>query len=415
MKTNELQRLTVKELHNRAKKLQIKDFSGLIKQDLIKLILEKQVQNKGDIYGQGVLEVMPDGYGFLRSPGYSYLPGPDDIYVSHSQIKRFRLKTGHLVSGQVRPPKDNERFFALLRVETVNDINAEDSKDLIYFGNLTPLYPEDILKLETIDKGYSTRIIDMLAPIGKGQRGLIVAQPKTGKTILLQKIANAISANDKAVKLIILLVDERPEEVTDMARNVEAEVVASTFDEPAERHVQVAEMVIEKAKRCVETGDDVVILLDSITRLARAYNTTQPHSGKILSGGVDSNALHKPKRFFGAARNVEDGGSLTIISTALIDTGSRMDEVIFEEFKGTGNMELVLDRALSDRRIYPSIDVNRSGTRREDKLIGKKDLSRIWLLRKMLNDMTNIEAMEFLLDKLSRTKSNRDFFDSMSN
>ena len=415
MKTNELQRLTVKELHSTANKLKIKDISGLKKQDLIKLILEKQVQNKGDIYGKGILQVMPDGYGFLRSPDYSYLPGPDDIYVSHSQIKRFRLKTGHLVSGQVRPPKDNERFFALLRVETVNDVNAEESKNLIYFDNLTPLYAEDILKLETIDKGYSTRIIDMLAPIGKGQRGLIVAQPKTGKTILLQKIANAISTNEKAVKLIILLIDERPEEVTDMARNVDAEVVASTFDEPAERHVQVAEMVIEKAKRCVEAGDDVVILLDSITRLARAYNTTQPHSGKILSGGVDSNALHKPKRFFGAARNVEDGGSLTIISTALIDTGSRMDEVIFEEFKGTGNMELVLDRSLSDRRIYPSIDVNRSGTRREDKLIGKKDLSRIWLLRKMLNDMTNIEAMEFLIDKLSRTKSNRDFFDSMSN
>ncbi len=414
MKTNELTRLTVKELHDRAKKLKIQDISGLRKQDLIKLILEKQVQNKGDIYGQGVLEIMPDGYGFLRSPGYSYLPGPDDIYVSHSQIKRFRLKTGHLISGQVRPPKDNERFFALLRVETVNDVNAEESKGLIYFDNLTPLYPEDILKLETIDKGYSTRIIDMLAPIGKGQRGLIVAQPKTGKTVLLQKIANAISSNEKDIKLIILLIDERPEEVTDMARNVDAEVVASTFDEPAERHVQVAEMVIEKAKRCVETGDDVVILLDSITRLARAYNTTQPHSGKILSGGVDSNALHKPKRFFGAARNVEDGGSLTIISTALIDTGSRMDEVIFEEFKGTGNMELVLDRSLSDRRIYPSIDVNRSGTRREDKLIGRKDLSRIWLLRKMLNDMTNVEAMEFLLDKLSRTKSNRDFFDSMS-
>ena len=414
MKTNELTRLTVKELHDRAEKLKIKDISGLRKQDLIKLILEKQVQNKGDIYGQGVLEIMPDGYGFLRSPGYSYLPGPDDIYVSHSQIKRFRLKTGHLISGQVRPPKDNERFFALLRVETVNDVNAEKSKGLIYFDNLTPLYPEDILKLETIDKGYSTRIIDMLAPIGKGQRGLIVAQPKTGKTMLLQKIANAISSNEKDVKLIILLIDERPEEVTDMARSVDAEVVASTFDEPAERHVQVAEMVIEKAKRCVETGDDVVILLDSITRLARAYNTTQPHSGKILSGGVDSNALHKPKRFFGAARNVEDGGSLTIISTALIDTGSRMDEVIFEEFKGTGNMELVLDRSLSDRRIYPSIDVNRSGTRREDKLIGRKDLSRIWLLRKMLNDMTNVEAMEFLLDKLSRTKSNRDFFDSMS-
>ena len=415
MKTNELQRLTVKELHDRAKTLKIKEFSGLRKQDLIKLILEKQVQNKGEIFGQGVLEVMPDGYGFLRSPGYSYLPGPDDIYVSHSQIKRFRLKTGHLVAGQVRPPKDNERFFALLRVETVNDVNAEESKDLIYFDNLTPLYAEDILKLETIDKGYSTRIIDMLAPIGKGQRGLIVAQPKTGKTILLQKIANAISTNEKAVKLIILLIDERPEEVTDMARSVDAEVVASTFDEPAERHVQVAEMVIEKAKRCVEAGDDVVILLDSITRLARAYNTVMPHSGKILSGGVDSNALHKPKRFFGAARNVEDGGSLTIISTALIDTGSRMDEVIFEEFKGTGNMELVLDRTLSDRRIYPSIDVNRSGTRREDKLLGKKDLSRIWLLRKMLNDMTNVEAMEFLLDKLSRTKSNRDYFDSMSN
>ena len=414
MKTNELQRLTVKELHDRAKVLKIKEFSGLRKQDLIKLILEKQVQNKGEIFGQGVLEVMPDGYGFLRSPGYSYLPGPDDIYVSHSQIKRFRLKTGHLVAGQVRPPKDNERFFALLRVETVNDVNAEESKDLIYFDNLTPLYAEDILRLETIDKAYSTRIIDMLAPIGKGQRGLIVAQPKTGKTILLQKIANAISTNEKAIKLIILLIDERPEEVTDMARSVDAEVVASTFDEPAERHVQVAEMVIAKAKRCVETGDDVVILLDSITRLARAYNTVMPHSGKILSGGVDSNALHKPKRFFGAARNVEDGGSLTIISTALIDTGSRMDEVIFEEFKGTGNMELVLDRTLSDRRIYPSIDVNRSGTRREDKLIGKKDLSRIWLLRKMLNDMTNVEAMEFLLDKLSRTKSNRDFFDSMS-
>ena len=414
MKTTELQRLTVTELHDRAKVLKIKEFSGLRKQDLIKLILEKQVQNKGEIFGQGVLEVMPDGYGFLRSPGYSYLPGPDDIYVSHSQIKRFRLKTGHLVAGQVRPPKDNERFFALLRVETVNDVNAEESKDLIYFDNLTPLYAEDILILETIDRAYSTRIIDMLAPIGKGQRGLIVAQPKTGKTILLQKIANAISTNEKAIKLIILLIDERPEEVTDMARSVDAEVVASTFDEPAERHVQVAEMVIAKAKRCVETGDDVVILLDSITRLARAYNTVMPHSGKILSGGVDSNALHKPKRFFGAARNVEDGGSLTIISTALIDTGSRMDEVIFEEFKGTGNMELVLDRTLSDRRIYPSIDVNRSGTRREDKLIGKKDLSRIWLLRKMLNDMTNVEAMEFLLDKLSRTKSNRDFFDSMS-
>ena len=414
MRTSELQKLTVKELHEKAKGLKIKEISGVRKQDLIKNILEAQVQGEGIIYAQGVLEVMQDGYGFLRSPDYSYLPGPDDIYVSHSQIKRFRLKTGHLVSGQIRPPKDKERFFALLRVETVNDLNPDESRDSIYFGNLTPLYPEEIIKLETEESKISSRIIDMLAPIGKGQRGLIVAQPKTGKTILLQKIANAISKNDPKIKLIILLIDERPEEVTDMARNVQAEVLASTFDEPAERHVQVAEMVLEKAKRCVESGEDIVILLDSITRLARAYNTVIPHSGKILSGGVDSNALHKPKRFFGAARKAEEGGSLTIISTALIDTGSRMDEVIFEEFKGTGNMELVLDRALSDKRIYPSIDINRSGTRREDKLIGRKDLSRIWLLRKMLNDMTNVEAMEFLLDKLKRTKSNREFLDSMS-
>ncbi|MAW74659.1 MAG: transcription termination factor Rho [Candidatus Marinimicrobia bacterium] len=357
---------------------------------------------------------MSDGYGFLRSPDYSYLPGPDDIYVSHSQIKRFRLKTGHMVAGQIRPPKDKERFFALLRVEKINEINPEESKGLVHFDNLTPLYPEEIIKLETPESGISARTIDMLAPIGKGQRGLIVAQPKTGKTILLQKIANAISENEPNIKLIILLIDERPEEVTDMARSVKAEVLASTFDEPAERHVQVAEMVIEKAKRSVESGEDVVILLDSITRLARAYNTVIPHSGKILSGGVDSNALHKPKRFFGAARNVEFGGSLTIISTALIDTGSRMDEVIFEEFKGTGNQELVLDRDLSDKRIYPSINLNRSGTRREDKLIGKKDLSRIWLLRKLLSKMTNIEAMEFLLEKLKRTKSNREFLDTMN-
>ena len=414
MRTSELQKLTVKELQEKAKLLKIKEISGVRKQDLIKNILEAQVQGEGTIYAQGVLEVMQDGYGFLRSPDYSYLPGPDDIYVSHSQIKRFRLKTGHLVSGQIRPPKDKERFFALLRVETVNDLNPDESRDSIYFGNLTPLYPEEIIKLETEESKISSRIIDMLSPIGKGQRGLIVAQPKTGKTILLQKIANAITKNDPKIKLIILLIDERPEEVTDMARNVQAEVLASTFDEPAERHVQVAEMVLEKAKRCVESGEDIVILLDSITRLARAYNTVIPHSGKILSGGVDSNALHKPKRFFGAARKAEEGGSLTIISTALIDTGSRMDEVIFEEFKGTGNMELVLDRALSDKRIYPSIDINRSGTRREDKLIGRKDLSRIWLLRKMLNDMTNVEAMEFLLDKLKRTKSNREFLDSMS-
>tara|TARA_B100002051_G_scaffold65685_2_gene62291 strand:+ start:13954 stop:15201 length:1248 start_codon:yes stop_codon:yes gene_type:complete len=414
MKTRELQSLTVKELHKLANEQGIKDFSGLKKQELIIEILATQAKKKGAIYGEGVLEVMSDGYGFLRSPDYSYLPGPDDIYVSHSQIKRFRLKTGHMVAGQIRPPKDKERFFALLRVEKINEINPEESKGLVHFDNLTPLYPEEIIKLETPESGISARTIDMLAPIGKGQRGLIVAQPKTGKTILLQKIANAISENEPNIKLIILLIDERPEEVTDMARSVKAEVLASTFDEPAERHVQVAEMVIEKAKRSVESGEDVVILLDSITRLARAYNTVIPHSGKILSGGVDSNALHKPKRFFGAARNVEFGGSLTIISTALIDTGSRMDEVIFEEFKGTGNQELVLDRDLSDKRIYPSINLNRSGTRREDKLIGKKDLSRIWLLRKLLSKMTNIEAMEFLLEKLKRTKSNREFLDTMN-
>jgi len=414
MRTIELQKLTVKELHKMCDSLGFKDYSGLRKQDLIKAILQTKAKNKETIFGEGVLEVLSDGYGFLRSPDYSYLPGPDDIYVSHSQIKKFHLKTGNLVSGQIRPPKDNERFFALLKVETVNGINPHESRGLVHFENLTPLYPNEIIKLETEAENISTRTIDLLAPIGKGQRGLIVAQPKTGKTILLQKIANSISTNDPSINLIILLIDERPEEVTDMARSVKAEVVASTFDEPATRHVQVAEMVISKAKRCVETGENVVILLDSITRLARAYNTVIPHSGKILSGGVDSNALHKPKRFFGAARNVENGGSLTIISTALIDTGSRMDEVIFEEFKGTGNQELMLDRDLSDKRIYPSINVNRSSTRREDKLIGKKDLSRIWLLRKIINDMTNVEAMEFLLEKLKRTKHNREFLDSMS-
>ncbi len=414
MKTRELQRLTVKELHKIAQELGATEFSGLKKQELIKTILEVESKKKGVIYGEGILEVMSDGYGFLRSTDYSYLPGPDDIYVSHSQIKRFRLRTGHMVAGQIRPPKDKERFFALLRVEQINGMNPDESKGRVHFDNLTPLYPEEIIKLETGEGSISARTIDMLAPIGKGQRGLIVAQPKTGKTILLQKIANAISENDPKIKMIILLIDERPEEVTDMARSVEAEVLASTFDEPAERHVQVAEMVIEKAKRVVESGEDVVILLDSITRLARAYNTVIPHSGKILSGGVDSNALHKPKRFFGAARNVEFGGSLTIISTALIETGSRMDEVIFEEFKGTGNQELVLDRELSDKRIYPSINLNRSGTRREDKLIGKKDLSRIWLLRKLLSKMTNVEAMEFLLEKLKRTKSNREFLDTMN-
>tara|TARA_B100000953_G_scaffold276804_1_gene251214 strand:- start:134 stop:1381 length:1248 start_codon:yes stop_codon:yes gene_type:complete len=414
MNIKELQNLTVKQLQKKATELGISEYIGLKKQELIKLILDFKVEKEETVYATGVLEVLPDGYGFLRFSNYSYLPGPDDIYVSHSQIKRFRLKTGHEISGQIRPPKDKEKFFALLRVESINGIQPDDARGLVVFDNLTPLYPEELIKLETDVKSNSTRIIDMLSPIGKGQRGLIVAQPKTGKTILLQKIANAISKTNPEINLIILLIDERPEEVTDMARSVSAEVVASTFDEPQERHVQVAEMVIEKAKRCVEAGEDVVILLDSITRLARAYNTVMPHSGKILSGGVDSNALHKPKRFFGAARNVEDGGSLTIISTALIDTGSRMDEVIFEEFKGTGNMELVLDRELSDKRIYPSININRSGTRREEKLLKPRDLSRIWVLRKLLAEMKNIESIEFLLERLSRTKTNREFLDTMS-
>ena len=413
-KLQSLQSLKVPELQKKAKVLGAEDISGMKKQDLIKLIYELQAKNKEKIYATGVIEILPDGYGFLRSQDCSYLPGPDDIYVSHSQIKRFHLKTGNLVAGEVRPPKDNERFFALLRVESINEQNPDDSRDLVYFDNLTPLFPEEIMKLETDSEDYSTRIIDLIAPIGKGQRGMIVAQPKTGKTMLLQKIANSITANHPDIKLIILLIDERPEEVTDMARSVDAEVLASTFDEPSERHVQVSEMVLEKAKRCVEAGEDVVILLDSITRLARAYNTVMPHSGKILSGGVDSNALHKPKRFFGAARNVEDGGSLSIIATALTDTGSRMDEVIFEEFKGTGNMELGLDRNLSDRRIYPAIDINKSGTRKEDRLIGKTDLPRIWLIRNMLADMTNIEAMKFFKDKLSRTKSNREFLDTLN-
>tara|TARA_B100002051_G_scaffold276120_1_gene322615 strand:- start:1055 stop:2302 length:1248 start_codon:yes stop_codon:yes gene_type:complete len=414
METAKLKSLTVKELSALASKLGIQDYVGVKKQDLIKLILEAQAKKEEKLYATGCLEILSDGYGFLRSSECSYLPGPDDIYVSHSQIKRFRLRTGNIVAGQIRPPKEKERFFALLRVDTINGNEPDSHRNIIHFDNLTPLYPEEQLKLEVDPKGVSTRVIDILAPIGKGQRGLFVAQPKTGKTILLQKVANSITKNNPEINLMILLIDERPEEVTDMARSVSAEVIASTFDESADRHVQVAEMVLQKAKRAVEVGDDVVILLDSITRLARAYNTVIPHSGKILSGGVDSNALHKPKRFLGAARNVEDGGSLTIISTALIDTGSRMDEVIFEEFKGTGNMELVLDRTLSDKRIYPSIDLNKSGTRREDKLIGKKDLSRIWVLRKLLSGMTNIESMEFILDKLLRTKTNREFLDSMN-
>jgi len=414
METAKLKSLTVKELLVLASKLGIQDYVGVKKQDLIKLILEAEAKKEEKLYATGCLEILSDGYGFLRSSECSYLPGPDDIYVSHSQIKRFRLRTGNIVAGQIRPPKEKERFFALLRVDTINGNEPNSHRNIIHFNNLTPLYPEEQLKLEVDSKGVSTRVIDILSPIGKGQRGLFVAQPKTGKTILLQKVANSITTNNPEINLMILLIDERPEEVTDMARSVSAEVIASTFDESAERHVQVAEMVLQKAKRAVEVGEDVVILLDSITRLARAYNTVIPHSGKILSGGVDSNALHKPKRFLGAARNVEDGGSLTIISTALIDTGSRMDEVIFEEFKGTGNMELVLDRTLSDKLIYPSIDLNKSGTRREDKLIGKKDLSRIWILRKLLSGMTNIESMEFILDKLLRTKNNREFLDSMS-
>ena len=365
------------------------------------------------IFAEGVLEILPDGYGFLRSPAYNYLPGPDDIYVSPSQIKRFGLRTGDTVSGQIRPPKENERFFALLKVEAVNYENPEEAKTKMLFDNLTPLYPMERIQLEYSPTNYSTRIMNLLTPIGKGQRGLIVAQPKTGKTMLLQSIANSITTNQPEVKLIVLLIDERPEEVTDMERSVKAEVISSTFDEPAERHTQVAEMVLEKSKRLVEYKQDVVILLDSITRLARAYNTVVPHSGKILSGGVDANALHKPKRFFGAARNIEEGGSLTIIATALIDTGSRMDEVIFEEFKGTGNMELVLDRNLTDRRIFPSIDINKSSTRKEELLLTQTELNRVWILRKLLSEFTTTEAVEFILERMRGTKSNKKFLESM--
>jgi transcription termination factor Rho len=404
----------ITELTEIAQKLNVTGFSGLKKQELIFRILEEQTAQEGLIFSKGVLEILPDGYGFLRSQNYSYLPGPDDIYISPSQIKRFGLRTGDTVTGQIRPPKDNERFFALLRVEAVNFETPEKARERKFFDTLTPLYPEERLNLETTRNDYSMRIMNLLDPIGKGQRGLIVAQPRTGKTILLQKIANSITQNHPEVELMVLLIDERPEEVTDMERSVDAEVVSSTFDEPAERHVQVAEMVLEKAKRLVEYNKDVVILLDSITRLARAHNTVVPHSGKILSGGVDSNALQKPKRFFGSARNIEEGGSLTIIATALIDTGSRMDEVIFEEFKGTGNMELVLDRRLSDRRIFPSIDINKSGTRKEELLLTREELSRIWILRKLLNEMNIVEGMEFLLDKMRETKDNKDFLRSMS-
>lgn len=410
----ELKSKKIAELNQIAKELNITGYSDLRKQELIFKILEAQTEQGGLTFSKGVLEVLPDGYGFLRSVDYNYLPSPDDIYVSPSQIKKFNLRTGDTVSGQVRPPKEGERFFALLRVEAVNDENPESIRERVLFDNLTPLYPNTQLKLETAPGEYSMRIMDLLAPIGKGQRGMIVSPPKAGKTILLQKIANSISRNHPEVKLIVLLIDERPEEVTDMERSVNAEVISSTFDEPPERHVQVADMVLEKAKRLVEAKRDVVILLDSITRLARAHNTVVPHSGKILSGGVDANALHKPKRFFGAARNIEEGGSLTIIATALIETGSRMDEVIFEEFKGTGNMEIVLDRKLADKRIFPAIDVNRSGTRKEELLLDAEDLNRIWVLRKFLSDFSTVEAMEFLLEKMRGTKSNKEFLKSMN-
>ncbi|MBT5176458.1 MAG: transcription termination factor Rho [Candidatus Marinimicrobia bacterium] len=414
MNVNELQKLKIKELADLAAKLNIESYSGMNKQELIVKILENQNGKEGGVIAEGVLEVLKEGYGFLRSPDFNYLPGPDDIYVSPSQIKRFGLRTGHEVTGQIRPPKSKERFYALLKVDKVNGQDPSEMKRAILFDNLTPLYPEEKFNLEVNPKDLSTRVMDLVSPIGKGQRGLIVAQPKTGKTVLLQKIANAISKNHPEVKLIILLIDERPEEVTDMKRNVNAEVISSTFDEPPERHVAVAEMVIHKARRMVEFGDDVVILLDSITRLGRAHNAVIPHSGKILSGGVDANALKKPKQFFGAARNTEESGSLTIIATALVDTGSRMDEVIFEEFKGTGNMELVLDRRLSDRRIYPSFDLVRSGTRKEELLLDKKVLARMWILRKLLNEMKIMEAMEFIMDRMRRTKTNEEFMETMS-
>jgi transcription termination factor Rho len=416
MNLKDLKKKKINELTKIARELNVEGATGMRKQDLIFAILQAQTEKNGLIFGEGVLEILPDGFGFLRAPDYNYLPGPDDIYISPSQIRRFNLRTGDTVSGQIRPPKDTERYFAMLKVEMVNYEDPEVARDKILFDNLTPLYPQEKISLEMDGErnNYSARVMDLLTPIGKGQRGLIVAAPRTGKTMLLQAIAHSITKNHKEITLIVLLIDERPEEVTDMERSVDAEVISSTFDEPAQRHVQVAEMVIEKAKRLVEHQRDVVILLDSITRLARAYNTVVPPSGKILSGGVDANALQKPKRFFGAARNIEEGGSLTIIGTALIDTGSRMDEVIFEEFKGTGNMEINLDRRLVDRRVFPSIDIQRSGTRKEELLLAPNDLNRIWLLRKVLQPMNSVDSMEFLLDKMHATKSNRDFLDSMN-
>jgi len=416
MNIKDLKKLKINELYKIAKELNVEGASGMRKQELIFAILQAQTEKNGLIFGEGVLEILPDGFGFLRAPDYNYLPGPDDIYISPSQIRRFNLRTGDTVSGQIRPPKDTERYFAMLKVELVNYEDPEVARDKILFDNLTPLYPQEKIYLEVGNdsKNYSARVMDLLTPIGKGQRGLIVAAPRTGKTMLLQTIAHSITTNHKEITLIVLLIDERPEEVTDMERSVDAEVISSTFDEPASRHVQVAEMVIEKAKRLVEHQKDVVILLDSITRLARAYNTVVPPSGKVLSGGIDANALQRPKRFFGAARNIEEGGSLTIIGTALVDTGSRMDEVIFEEFKGTGNMEINLDRRLVDRRVFPSIDIQRSGTRKEELLMEPNDLNRIWLLRKVLQPMNTVESMEFLLEKMQATKGNRDFLDSMN-
>ncbi len=409
----ELKEMKLPDLNQLAKDLGVENAAGLRKQDLIFAILQAQTERSGLIFSEGVLECLPDGFGFLRAPEYNYLPGPDDIYVSPSQIRRFDLRTGDTVSGQVRPPKEGERYFALIKVEAVNFEHPDIARDKILFDNLTPLYPEGRIRLE-VAGNMSSRVLDLVAPIGKGQRGLIVAPPRTGKTMLLQSIANSITTNHPEISLIVLLIDERPEEVTDMQRSVDGEVISSTFDEPASRHVQVAEMVIEKAKRLVEHRKDVVILLDSITRLARAYNTVVPPSGKVLSGGVDSNALQRPKRFFGAARNVEEGGSLTIIATALIDTGSRMDDVIFEEFKGTGNMEVHLDRKLVDKRVFPAIDINKSGTRKEELLLDKSELNRIWVLRKVFSPLSTVESMELLVEKLDKTKSNTEFLNSMS-
>ncbi|MBR9981504.1 MAG: transcription termination factor Rho [Desulfatitalea sp.] len=414
MNVSELKNLKINELTQMAKKLKIEGYAGMRKQELIFTLLQAQIEKNGLIYGEGTLEILPDGFGFLRAPSSNYLPGPDDIYVSPSQIRRFNIRTGDTVSGQIRQPKESERYFALLKVEGINYEDPEVAREKILFDNLTPLYPEEKINLETDPETYSSRIMDLLTPVGFGQRGLIVSPPRSGKTMLLQSIANSIARNHKDIILFVLLIDERPEEVTDMQRSVKGEVISSTFDEPAERHVQVAEMVIEKAKRLVEHKKNVVILLDSITRLARAYNSVMPPSGKILSGGVDSNALQRPKRFFGAARNIEDGGSLTIIATALIDTGSRMDEVIFEEFKGTGNLEIQLDRRLADKRIFPAIDIKKSGTRKEELLLDEATLNRVWIIRKLLASLNPADALEFILEKMHGTRNNKEFLDSMN-